>query len=479
MRLLLPLALALLLAGATTASAQDAAPTPCNGLVQVTDPNDVAAADKDVLGVFFRFDAGEATANVVLESAAPTLSGANTEAYWRVLYTTGGTGRWVGLRISRALPVASSTTTYEYGTFTGDPEDGGSYATDGTTEGRLFGDANGVLQIDIPAAAGGAAEVVLGDPYAVTSESTPLSGGQVDRAPDTGAGSGYTVEACTPLAPDTDGDGVLDSTDNCKAEANAGQEDFDGDKTGDACDPDDDNDGLSDAAETSGGLDPRKQDTDGDGVRDDQDVCPHNAGATANGCPTSSGNQPPQQGGPSTAAGTVIITSGSKRIRRGENYFVEGRVEPPRASVPLEIAGVDGKGKVVALATALTSADGTFSTSLEVPTTMAVLARVEQTYSKPVLVFLVPSVSLSAKVKRRFATTFTGSFSGRTTPRLNGRVTIQRRSGRRWVTVRTARVRRGRFATTKAGLKAGRYRAKVVETGVPNVNAYSSARRLK
>ncbi len=106
-----------------------------------------------------------------------------------------------------------------------------------------------------------------------------------------------TQQATTPLtyslAPflgggDTDGDGIVDANDNCPAIANAGQENADrnfidqtppstqddrtwpnSDTPGDACDADDDNDGLADTAEAtgcnaSGPLNPLVRDTDGD-----------------------------------------------------------------------------------------------------------------------------------------------------------------------------------------------------------------------
>jgi outer membrane protein OmpA-like peptidoglycan-associated protein len=55
------------------------------------------------------------------------------------------------------------------------------------------------------------------------------------------------------LAPDADSDGVLDDVDNCPDLANPDQANSDDDALGDACDPDDDNDGFVDEVGVSGG----------------------------------------------------------------------------------------------------------------------------------------------------------------------------------------------------------------------------------
>jgi len=63
------------------------------------------------------------------------------------------------------------------------------------------------------------------------------------------------VTGC-PATPDTDGDGIGDTCDNCPNVHNPGQLDTDRDGAGDACDDDDDNDCYPDVVETSWGSDP-------------------------------------------------------------------------------------------------------------------------------------------------------------------------------------------------------------------------------
>ena len=81
-----------------------------------------------------------------------------------------------------------------------------------------------------------------------------------------------------PKKADSDGDGVNDNADNCPLTTNPDQANADGAMDGgDACDDDDDNDGVDDAAEDALGTDPKKADSDGDGISDDIDNCPKTA----------------------------------------------------------------------------------------------------------------------------------------------------------------------------------------------------------
>jgi Domain of unknown function (DUF4394)/Bacterial TSP3 repeat len=101
----------------------------------------------------------------------------------------------------------------------------------------------------------------------------------------------YTVNLATgaatpigPLATELRSLTIL-APDNCPLVSGDDQADLDGDGQGDACDPDIDGDGLTNAAEATRGTDPRKPDSDGDGVADALDACPTVAGSSAkNGC---------------------------------------------------------------------------------------------------------------------------------------------------------------------------------------------------
>jgi hypothetical protein len=91
-----------------------------------------------------------------------------------------------------------------------------------------------------------------------------------------------------PTLPDTDGDGVADSVDNCPDVANHSQRDRDGDGVGDACDADRDGDQVANAADNcpdTANADQRDGDADGlgdlcdvdrdgDGVSNRRDNCP-------------------------------------------------------------------------------------------------------------------------------------------------------------------------------------------------------------
>jgi hypothetical protein len=77
------------------------------------------------------------------------------------------------------------------------------------------------------------------------------------------------------LSLDADGDDFSHDTDNCAIIANASQTDTDGDQMGDACDSDDDNDGLTDSTEAAIGTDPLLADTDSDGLTDGDEINLH------------------------------------------------------------------------------------------------------------------------------------------------------------------------------------------------------------
>lgn len=79
---------------------------------------------------------------------------------------------------------------------------------------------------------------------------------------------------------DEDSDGIEDSADNCPAISNSSQLNSDNDGQGDACDKDDDNDGVVDEQDAFPINPDEAIDSDGDNVGDNSDNCPTITNAT-------------------------------------------------------------------------------------------------------------------------------------------------------------------------------------------------------
>lgn len=107
-----------------------------------------------------------------------------------------------------------------------------------------------------------------------------LDGNKCYQVGGTTLNTWYNIVDCANwgFTEDADGDGVKNHLDNCPEIANPGQENFDADTEGDACDADDDNDGTPDVSDALPFDATETVDTDGDGIGDNADPNDDNDG---------------------------------------------------------------------------------------------------------------------------------------------------------------------------------------------------------
>jgi hypothetical protein len=192
-------AIALSLGGSSSALA--AAPAPCAGVAQISDPaGDGHHENTDVLSAWFSEQAGRLQAVIKVTTGDWRPMHVDSDAAgWAMLFDAGGQTRFV-----RVEALKSGTVQYDYGTWTL----AGGFASTGTTTGEIAPGAGGTATIDVPAATGATAGVTLAKPFVLTYEHAPSAAPHwVDRGPggvtpeEAVFGADYVVGSCQPAAP--------------------------------------------------------------------------------------------------------------------------------------------------------------------------------------------------------------------------------------------------------------------------------------
>lgn len=259
---------------------------------------------------------------------------------------------------------------------------------------------------------------------------------------------------------DQDGDGIADAGDQCPAAA--------GPTSTGGC-PDGDADGIADAKDAcpsvaGAGAAAGCPDADGDGVADARDACPAVASAgSPNGCPIAL---------TLTASATKVVY-GRSAVLRGALLW--GPLSSPGRAVTV-LAKPVGATASQALGTAVTDLTGKW--------TLTVRPTRHTTYSATLAgVASPPPVAVRVAHKLTLRISGTGArrtFSGALSPRHARRtITIQRRSGSRWLRFATVRTTRGSTFKVTKGLRKGRHEFRAITArDTQHLAGRSAARRV-
>lgn len=187
----------------TYSAAFAAAPAPCGGAAQISDPSaDGHHTNTDILSGWFSEQAGrlQAVIKVTIGDWRPMHVDSDA-AGWALLFDVGGQTRFV-----RVEALKTGTIQYDYGTWTL----AGGFVKAGATTGEVVPGAGGTATIDVPAETGAVAGALLAHPFVLTYEHDPAAADPyhwVDHAPGGVApdealyGADYVVGSCQPAAP--------------------------------------------------------------------------------------------------------------------------------------------------------------------------------------------------------------------------------------------------------------------------------------
>jgi hypothetical protein len=197
------IAAAIALSAGLSSAALGAAPEPCGGTAQISDPSgDGHHTNTDVLSAWFSEQAGRLQAVIKVNVGDWRPMHVDSDAAgWAMLFDVGGQTRFV-----RVEALKTGAIQYDYGTWTL----AGGFVSAGTTTGEVAPGAGGTVTIDVPAETGAVAGALLAHPFVLTYEHVPTVADPyhwVDRAPggvtptEAVFGADYVVGSCQPSAP--------------------------------------------------------------------------------------------------------------------------------------------------------------------------------------------------------------------------------------------------------------------------------------